>query len=649
MLAQEGLDSLAQAFAGSLASLAKTISHEWSNVHTRAIDIARDFGSVPDTAKAALEASLLEGPIELGLTRAAYYRLALVEEPFTDPEPQEILKPGDTVLVTGGARGVTASTLLSLAKSQVARFVIWGRTPLAPEEAVSTRSLEGAPLKLELLRLNPALKHPRDLEKAYRALLSQREIEATFRSLRDLGSEVVYEAVDVSRDEHLSAAFASLRSRYPIIRGVIHGAGVIRDKFIVDQSPAELQEVLDTKLRILPYFEELAKAATSWVVFFSSSTARMGRKGQGAYGLANEILNLTSAYFSSKLSCRTIAMNWGPWDGGMVHDGLKKLFASEGLGTIPMAAGSDLQTYILERPQLGSGQWLVLGEGGQKIVRPHLSGSFGNISVSVRTTPMLLDHVINGRAVVPVALLLEWLAENARLRFPTRKFAGVKSFRLWKGIVLSSESEVRVAVEVRETSAGSYEGRVWSRNAKGSTDFHASAVLELYTEFPTGEVEAFVPHEKTLTETIRPYDILFHGPSLHYIERVLESTPERWVAEIRLHGDPTDWNIRRSFEAQGPLLDAIFQGAIVWVAVERGARGLPSRFTRLEYFEPWSTQEAILEIRIRAADSYSLQADAYIWKRNGELIARMTGFEATVSDTLIQAFANRILLERTGP
>ena len=54
------------------------------------------------------------------------------------------------------------------------------------------------------------------------------------------------------------------------------------------------------------------------MILFSSSTARLGRKGQGAYCLANEILNRAASFLSHRYDCRALALNWGPWDGGMV-------------------------------------------------------------------------------------------------------------------------------------------------------------------------------------------------------------------------------------------------------------------------------------------------------------------------------------------
>src|SRR4029450_7335977 len=77
------------------------------------------------------------------------------------------------------------------------------------------------------------------------------------------------------------------------------------------------------------------------LVFFSSSTARFGRKGQSDYAAANEALNkLAQAEARLRPRTRVASVNWGPWDGGMVTPQLRKLFASEGVGVIPLREGA---------------------------------------------------------------------------------------------------------------------------------------------------------------------------------------------------------------------------------------------------------------------------------------------------------------------
>ena len=71
------------------------------------------------------------------------------------------------------------------------------------------------------------------------------------------------------------------------------------------------------------------------LALFSSSTARFGRRGQVDYAVANEVLNKRARQEALRRpGCRVVALGWGPWDGGMVTPGLRRLFQAEGVELI---------------------------------------------------------------------------------------------------------------------------------------------------------------------------------------------------------------------------------------------------------------------------------------------------------------------------
>src|SRR5207237_351832 len=60
-----------------------------------------------------------------------------------------------------------------------------------------------------------------------------------------------------------------------------------------------------------------------------------------ARAAANEALNkVAQAEARRRPGCRVVAVNWGPWAGGMVTPALRQVFAAEGIGLIPLAAGA---------------------------------------------------------------------------------------------------------------------------------------------------------------------------------------------------------------------------------------------------------------------------------------------------------------------
>ncbi|HIK65316.1 MAG TPA: KR domain-containing protein, partial [Henriciella marina] len=78
------------------------------------------------------------------------------------------------------------------------------------------------------------------------------------------------------------------------------------------------------------------------VVFFSSVAARYGNAGQADYAMANEILNRMAWWLKSANPAAAItSINWGPWDGGMVDEGLRAKFAELGVPLISKSAGAN--------------------------------------------------------------------------------------------------------------------------------------------------------------------------------------------------------------------------------------------------------------------------------------------------------------------
>ena len=56
--------------------------------------------------------------------------------------------------------------------------------------------------------------------------------------------------------------------------------------------------------------------------------------------------------------------------------------------------------------------------------------------VDLDSLPVIRSHVIDGHAVLPMALILEWLAEGALHRHPGMVVLGIDNLRLFKGVVL---------------------------------------------------------------------------------------------------------------------------------------------------------------------------------------------------------------------
>ena len=117
------------------------------------------------------------------------------------------------------------------------------------------------------------------------------------------------------------------------VTGIIHAAGVLADRLIEDKTVEQFDSVYSTKVNGLNSLLSATRDdALKLMVLFSSTTARLGTKGQVDYAAANEILNkIAQSENQIRKDCKVLSVNWGPWDGGMVTPALKKLFAEEGV------------------------------------------------------------------------------------------------------------------------------------------------------------------------------------------------------------------------------------------------------------------------------------------------------------------------------
>jgi hypothetical protein len=272
----------------------------------------------------------------------------------------------------------------------------------------------------------------------------------------------------------------------------------------------------------------------------------LGRKGQVAYGVANEALNKFAHYISSQYpGCFGLAFNWGPWAGGMVNDGLKKIFAAEGIATIPLEAGAALVHRAIAYPQSQIHELVVLARAeGQAVRKEKSKHALADFTINVRTVPVLLDHVIKQRAVVPAALLLEWMAAAAQSLDPQQQIVQVLDFQVWKGIVLDADQELSVWIEqTSEPGQAALELVLCSQTPQHKKLRHAKAQLLMGSlDQQTPVLAAAALPLDTLCQGLDPYaEILFHGDELHLLQSIQHCSADGVDARLPSYGPPCKW------------------------------------------------------------------------------------------------------------
>jgi acyl transferase domain-containing protein/acyl carrier protein len=126
---------------------------------------------------------------------------------------------------------------------------------------------------------------------------------------------------DVAVRDELAGALAEIRSWGAPIRGVVHAAGVLDDRALLDMPADSLDRVLRPKVAGAWNLHELtADDPLDWFVLFSSAAGILGSPGQANYAAANAYLDAL-AHRRRALGLPGLAIDWGPWaDAGMAAE-----------------------------------------------------------------------------------------------------------------------------------------------------------------------------------------------------------------------------------------------------------------------------------------------------------------------------------------
>jgi acyl transferase domain-containing protein len=667
-----GLTAHANLVSGGLAGLVKTAALEWPGVRCKAFDLAEDVDA-PDGAAAIVDEMLSAGDAEVGITRERRWRLELLERPLAGPEaaaPEtnrqhpSPLRRGDLVVISGGARGVTAEIAVALAHAHGVSPVLLGRSSEPrPEPDWLAPLTEESEIKKALAARAGQSVTPRELGDEYHRLIASREIRRTLKRLEAAGVNARYCSVDVRDEQAVKSALASVPSSLGPVRGLVHGAGVLADRSIDQKTLADFESVYSTKvggLRSLLASVRLDELRL--LALFSSSAGRFGRAGQADYAVANEVLNKTAWQLGAQLpDCRVISFNWGPWDGGMVTPALKRVFQSEGMGVIAPQDGAAFFLRELGTPARDIEVVALAGEpptGGTMSASPEAPAaerftlSFER-ELTVDRFPVLRSHVLAHRAVVPTVLALEWLAHGALHTNPGLVFHGFNDLRVLKGIRLAEKATYRIrALAAKATKHDSeYHVPVELHGASDdSSVLHLRATIVLTSrrpEAPDRPHLVFAPYSRDTTTIYR--DLLFHGPDLRGLVGVDGLSEEGASATAYGAPPPAAWiqkPLRSTWLADPLALDAAFQLMTLWSHEHRGAFSLPTFVGHYRQFRHSFPRELRLIAQIKQQHAHRAVSNVWFVDADGLTIAVMQNYECVMDPSLGQAFReNRLRAE----
>jgi acyl transferase domain-containing protein/NAD(P)-dependent dehydrogenase (short-subunit alcohol dehydrogenase family) len=667
-----GIDSLTEVNlnCAAISGIIKTADKEWGNVTCRSIDV--DFSTVENDKLGVTIANelMFTGPLETGLINHQCYEIELPSLPVSANaiEIEQQLRPGETVVISGGARGITAEIAIELARHYKVNLLLLGRSALPEKEPGWLINLnDEKSIKQALVDNNNESLNPKSIESKYQQLLANREIIDTLLRIEKEGVIVKYQSVDIRDKAEVDKYVDEARKEMGLVTGIVHGAGVISDKFIIDKSTEQFNNVFSTKVDGL----NALLAATEddnlkILVMFSSSTGRFGRKGQCDYAAANEVLNKIAQHQSRlRPDCRVLSMNWGPWDGGMVTPQLRKLFEKEGVGVIPLKAGS--RHLVKELNASGSVEIVILGSEpviqnnakesttyNQNIPTPNnnMHVAFERM-INIKDFPVLNSHVMNGKAVLPAALILEWFTNGAMHNNPGLVFKGIKDLRIFKGVILDSDSQINIQILAGDTldQEGELQVPVELRHGKV---LHAGGRIILGNKYDTVIQTRINDLSGQYSQTIEEAYTngrLFHGEALQGITRVNSCSAKGISGNVNSAPQPSQWihqPIRTGWLTDPLVMDAAFQLMILWSFENMGVGSLPTRVNHYRQFQSsFPKDETIINIQIESSNKHEILATIEFLDNKDQLVARIDGYECVVDASLNEAFRKNQLAETT--
>jgi NAD(P)-dependent dehydrogenase (short-subunit alcohol dehydrogenase family) len=462
----------ARAWSGGLAGLAKTAAAEWPEASAKAIDVERDGASPEAVAAKVVEELLLGGTdLEVGLEGGGKRTVIRnVSAPYTAASAGEsMLRQGTVVIVSGGARGVTATSLQAICKHGP-HLALLGRTALVDEPEETRGAATDADIRRVLLMRAKAAGAnvlPKELAREAKLILDCREIRGNMDALGRAGAKVSYHAVDVRSAAAVAGVVDAIRKAFGPIGAIVHGAGVLADALIGAQTDEQLDLVFGTKVDGLHHLLDATKSdPVETLIVFSSVAGRFGNSAQSAYSMANDVLSAVAAGERARRGGRCVvrSLAWGPWAGGMVTPGLAKLFEKAGVQLIALDAGAAALGLEMAAPDAYPQVVLMNGappapgmplHGGKA---PAADARF-DLRVRSSTHPLLDGHRIKGAAVIPAVMVASLFARTARAHRPAQLAVACRDIRVLRGIPVDAYDQdgMRLSVRLHEISATSFE------------------------------------------------------------------------------------------------------------------------------------------------------------------------------------------------
>jgi 3-oxoacyl-(acyl-carrier-protein) synthase/aryl carrier-like protein len=175
---------------------------------------------------------------------------------------------------------------------------------------------------------------------------------ALMNQLLTAGIQAQYLPCDLGDPASVAATFQAIKAGHGVLHGVLHGAGLRRDGFLLGKTLDDVEQVFAAKVGGTIALDEVTKSEPlDLFVLFSSLAAVNGNLGQADYASANAFMDSYAHYRNHLVrqgarAGRSLTINWPLWrDGGMHVDPQLEAMVLRKTGFIPITNDDGIEIF----------------------------------------------------------------------------------------------------------------------------------------------------------------------------------------------------------------------------------------------------------------------------------------------------------------
>ncbi|MCH9031220.1 MAG: SDR family NAD(P)-dependent oxidoreductase [candidate division Zixibacteria bacterium] len=545
--------ALVQTAGQEVSSLARTLYLEARDIKTTIITLPRSssppsetldwiIGEINSTVRFS-ECSYTEDGqrTERFLRLCAENYLANVTSPDTFP-PNPRLNADDTLLVTGGGKGIAAECAYSLAKSCGVKLAILGRSDQDNDS----------------------------------------ELSINLNRFRETGVEVFYVRADVTDSEAVGKALRTAQKKLGTISAILYGAGLNQPRLIKSLDDESCIATIRTKVSGLKnVLRALETSKLKALVTFGSIIAESGLRGEADYAIANEWMAHEVDSFKKRhpdIFC--VNLEWSVWSGVGMGERLGRIDALSRQGITPITPdqGVAILNNIMKngmnsamKSAIEATSIIISGRFGEpetlrfrkltlplkrflenpRVDYPEIE-LVADSKLSVANDPYLNDHIYRGERLFPAVMGLEAMAQIATAQtdltnHKRRRLVRFENIEFSRPIVAPSQGETTIRIVALNQSNNRMSLAVRCED----TQFHMNhfSATAVFADSKTIHIEKSPALDEITEEDIVSLDVekhiyrdlLFHGRRFQRLIRYRKLQAREILAEIRPRDNLEDW------------------------------------------------------------------------------------------------------------